>query len=101
MEHSKLPWKDGRELTAHVIYSDDFDIAAVIDTIGPSDEANAAFIVKACNSFEAMKEALEAVLICADTKCDDCRFDNVCQKSGGDSITLILKALALANKEGE
>jgi hypothetical protein len=54
MDHSKLPWEAVKDVTAFVIYSADYDIAAVIDTDGP-DKANAEFIVKACNEHDTLK----------------------------------------------
>lgn len=67
MEHTKLPWRVGGDLISHK----DIEIATVWSRrpkqrqFSPDQseaDANAAFIVKCCNNFEELVEALEALL---------------------------------------
>ena len=62
MKHTELPW---RVFTVEVgntmgIQTKDFNTVVVADQSG-ENKANAAFIVKACNSFYGLLEALENV----------------------------------------
>lgn len=59
-ENSKLPWRLGRNGGDDTVFSGN-DVVAMCDTDTNSkrDKANAAFIVRACNSFEALVAALE------------------------------------------
>ena len=100
-KHSPLPWKVRGGYTPHfiAIYSDKTPIVwQLADKTQDGQEAapdyetqraNAAFIVKACNSFESMRSSIDKFL----------------NSDIGDDVASIIEemkaALALANGEGK
>lgn len=102
MEHSKLPWKIDKR-REHLVFCDNNAIVVIATAeheLVSSDEAtaNAAYIVKACNAFPAMLEALEMMDICLKREvCGDCPMDSKCPPDGSSQI--VKQALALAKGE--
>jgi hypothetical protein len=94
-KHTPTPWeyvdysKDGERLS---IDGENNTIAEVFNTEG-NLEANAAFIVKACNSHEALKDMLHAVL-------DDLKSGRLTHVDGTDSaIEEVEDVLKLVGEE--
>ena len=74
-EHTPTPWRVSPNSNSNLLGADNTFIAK-LDFKMSYDEANAALIVRAVNSFEAMKEALENLTkrYCDLVNCGDCGF---------------------------
>jgi len=74
-KHSPLPWSLGCDETIKIRHGFDNSIAGIMFTNTEREklpaEANAAFIVKACNSHYELVEALKS--ISKNTCCDTCQ----------------------------
>lgn len=64
VEHTKTPWEVREHNKVSYIYAEngDYALAQMQFTSKYEDEANAAFIVTACNNFKDMKAALTAIV---------------------------------------
>ncbi len=106
MDHSKLPWKVGSRIRAaimvDVVPGGEFKFR-LAECFGEEAEANARFIVKACNERQGLIDALEAWAK-FDTEsadkhpCPDYALRGLYKEK---ARSLTVTALALANETGE
>jgi hypothetical protein len=96
--HTPGPWSIGKR---RWITSGDLDIARIhsVSKIGEAEAvANAEFIIRACNSHDALLEALEAT---AEYIRDDGRLDNIHEVFSSEDLALLITAEeAIAKAKG-
>ena len=96
MNHTPLPWNYQVTLSkAVVIWGDEKRITPLVATMDTTNhklnEANARFIVTACNSYEATREALQKLLATTELNLDEL------EQETQEALAQAQAALALAD----